>query len=186
MAFTVDTRTASEHGVVRTFLQADIQFSTLGNNTVNPNVFATLPTATNLLNTAGGGYVAVESVFVQFAGFTFGKSVSAYSTLWNAFPGNISSFLIGGHDTTTGVNNIQYTKEFGQGVSEHWSGRSRRVRPHLGLQHRRRGVGDFRPRRLQQLLCQCPFPRCRRQYPRRPGLGTVPVVRRAARSERFV
>jgi hypothetical protein len=43
--------------------------------------------------------------------------VSAYSTFWNAFPGNITSFLIGGHDTTTGVNNIQYTREFGQGVS---------------------------------------------------------------------
>jgi hypothetical protein len=43
--------------------------------------------------------------------------VSAYSTPWNAFPGNITSFLIGGHDTTTGVNNIQYTREFGQGVS---------------------------------------------------------------------
>src|SRR6202163_804357 len=41
MAFTVDTRTASEYGVVRTFLQADFQFSTLGNNTVNPGVFAT-------------------------------------------------------------------------------------------------------------------------------------------------
>ena len=117
MAFTADTRTASEYGVVRTFLQADIQFSTVGNNTVNPNLFAALPTATSLLNNPGDGYVAVESVFIQFAGFTFGKSVSAFSTPWNAFPGNISSFLIGGHDTTTGVNNIQYTTEFGQGVS---------------------------------------------------------------------
>src|ERR1700754_911030 len=30
MALTVDTRTASEYGVVRTFSQVDIQFSTLG------------------------------------------------------------------------------------------------------------------------------------------------------------
>ena len=29
------------------------------------------------VNTAGGGYVAVEMVFIQFAGFTFGKSASA-------------------------------------------------------------------------------------------------------------
>jgi hypothetical protein len=120
MAFTVDTRTASEYGVVRTFMQADFQFSTQGNNTVNPNAFTGSPatgTVTNLLNQPDEGYVAVESVFIQFAGFTFGKSVSAYSTPWNAFPGNITSFLIGGHDTTTGINNIQYTKEFGQGVS---------------------------------------------------------------------
>jgi hypothetical protein len=117
MALTVDTRTATEYGAVRTFMQADFQFSTLGNNTFNPNVFAALPTSTSLLNNPGDGYVAVESVFIQFAGFTFGKSVSAFSTPWSAFPGNISSFLIGGPDTTTGVNNIQYTTQFGQGVS---------------------------------------------------------------------
>jgi hypothetical protein len=119
MALTVDTRTASEYGVVRTFMQADIQFTTLGNNTYNPNTINMVAPigASQLLETPGGGFVAVESVFVQFAGFTFGKSVSAYSTPWNAFPGNISSFLIGGHDTTTGVNNIQYSAQFGNGVS---------------------------------------------------------------------
>ena len=37
MAITVDTRTATEYGVVRTFGQADFQFTTLGNNTTNPN-----------------------------------------------------------------------------------------------------------------------------------------------------
>src|SRR6202171_5382134 len=36
-AFTVDTRTATEYGVVRTFSQADFQFSTLGGSTYNPN-----------------------------------------------------------------------------------------------------------------------------------------------------
>jgi hypothetical protein len=120
MALTVDTRTATEYGVVRTFSQADFQFSTQGNTTVNPNSFTGSPsagTSSSLLNDPGGGYVAVESVFIQFAGFTFGKSVSAYATPWNAFPGNITSFLLGGHDTTTGVNNIQYTAQFGNGVS---------------------------------------------------------------------
>ena len=56
-------------------------------------------------------------MFIQFAGFTFGKSSSAYSTPWNGYPGNNSSFLIGGNDTVTGVNNIQYTAQFGNGVS---------------------------------------------------------------------
>jgi hypothetical protein len=56
-------------------------------------------------------------VFIQFAGFTFGKSASAYATPWHGYPGNNSSFLIGGHDTVTGVNNIQYTAQFGNGVS---------------------------------------------------------------------
>src|SRR5437868_4228379 len=118
MALAVDTRTATEYGVVRTFGQADIQFTTLGGSTFNPNSLATnLGNNPQLLDSAGNGYVAVEYVFIQFAGFTFGKSSSAYSTPWNGFPGNINSSLLGGQNTDTGVNNIQYTFEFGNGVS---------------------------------------------------------------------
>jgi Porin subfamily len=120
MALTVDTRTATEYGVVRTFAQADFQFGTQGNNTVNPLLFQGSPstgTSTGLLYAPGEGYVAVEFVFIQFAGFTFGKSASAYATPWHGYPGNNSSFLLGGHDTVTGVNNIQYTWQFGNGVS---------------------------------------------------------------------
>jgi hypothetical protein len=119
MALTIDTRTASEYGVVRTFGQGDFQFSTLGGNTANPtSVNQTSPVGgAQLLDTAGGGYVAVEYLFIQFAGFTFGKSSSAYSTPWNGFPGNINSSLLGGNNTDTGVNNIQYTAQFGNGVS---------------------------------------------------------------------
>jgi Porin subfamily len=120
MALTVDTRTATEYGVVRTFGQADFQFGTQGNNTTNPAVFTgsgSAGTSTALLYQPGEGYVAVEYVFIQFAGFTFGKSSSAYATPWNGYPGNNTSFLLGGHDTVTGVNNIQYTAQFGNGVS---------------------------------------------------------------------
>jgi hypothetical protein len=120
MALTVDTRTATEYGVVRTFAQADFQFTTQGNNNTNPANFTASPAAgtnTSLLNQPGEGYVAVEFVFIQFAGFTFGKSASAYATPWHGYPGNNSSFLLGGHDTVTGVNNIQYSAQFGNGVS---------------------------------------------------------------------
>ncbi|WOH48690.1 porin [Bradyrhizobium sp. sBnM-33] len=113
MALTIDTRTATEYGVVRTFGQGDFQFNNVGGGSVNP----TLPFSANSLSTAGGGYVAVEYVFIQFAGFTFGKSASAYATPWQGFPGNINSNLLGGQNTDTGVNNIQYTAEFGNGVS---------------------------------------------------------------------
>ncbi|HMF50406.1 MAG TPA: porin, partial [Candidatus Saccharimonadales bacterium] len=117
MALTVDTRTATEYGVVRTFLQGDFQFDNLGSNTTNPAVLTAPGVNNSLLSTVGGGYVAVEFAFVQFAGFTFGKSASAYASPWHGYPGNNSSFLIGGHDTVTGVNNIQYTAQFGNGVS---------------------------------------------------------------------
>src|SRR5258707_1051430 len=115
MALTVDTRTATEYGVVRTFGQGDFQFQNFG--TSNPSVLAAPGVNSSLLSSAGGGYVAVEMVFIQFAGFTFGKSASAYATPWHGYPGNNSSFLLGGHDTVTGVNNIQYTAQFGNGVS---------------------------------------------------------------------
>ena len=115
MALTVDTRTATEYGVVRTFGQGDFQFNNFGGNTNNPTALATF--TSDRLSGAGGGYVAVEMVFIQFAGFTFGKSASAYATPWNGYPGNNNSFLMGGADYVTGVNNIQYTAQFGNGVS---------------------------------------------------------------------
>jgi len=119
MALTVDTRTATQYGVVRTFGQGDFQFGTLGSNTYNPsNLASNLGSITNTgMDVPGGGYVAVEYVFLQFAGFTFGKSSSAYASPWNGYPGNNTSFLIGGMDSVTGVNNIQYTAQFGNGVS---------------------------------------------------------------------
>ena len=121
VALTVDTRTASEYGVVRTFGQFDFQFNNFGTSNPSASTFTanSLPGGLSgtTLDGTGGGYTAVEYLFIQFAGFTFGKSSSAYSTPWNGFPGNTSSYLIGGNDTTTGVNNIQYTAQFGNGVS---------------------------------------------------------------------
>jgi hypothetical protein len=120
MALTVDTRTATEYGVVRTFAQGDFQFSTYG-ATSSIGIAPTLEPGAQFgainNDTAGNGYVAVEMAFVQFAGFTFGKSASAYNTPWHGYPGNNSSFLIGGYDSVTGVNNIQYSWQFGNGVS---------------------------------------------------------------------
>jgi Porin subfamily len=134
LALTVDTRTATEYGVVRTFSQADFQFNNFGTqNGASPSFgpgggigasTGTPVTAgqlsglnSNLLNNPGGGYVAVPLVFIQFAGFTLGKSASAFATPWHGYPGNNTSYLIGGHDTVTGVDNIQYTAQFGNGVS---------------------------------------------------------------------
>jgi len=120
MALTIDTRTASDYGVVRTFVQANFQFSTQASNTVNPVSFTGSPSAgtqSNLLGGPGEGYAVPEYIFLQFAGFTFGRSASAYASPWQGFPGNISSFLLGGQNTDTGVNNIQYTANFGNGVT---------------------------------------------------------------------
>jgi hypothetical protein len=116
-AFTVDTRTATEYGLVRTFGQTDLQFSTFGSTTINPAVVTAPGLNSAFLDTPGGGYAAVENLFLQFAGFTFGKSASAYATPWQGFPGNNTSFLLGGQDTATGAPNIQYGAEFANGLS---------------------------------------------------------------------
>lgn len=94
----VDTRTATEYGVVRTYGAFGPQF-TVG------------------ADTPGNGGMRVEAAFVQFAGFTFGRSASAYALPWNASPGNIASQFYGGPNYDGGVNNAQYTWQFGNGVS---------------------------------------------------------------------
>jgi hypothetical protein len=118
MDLNIDTRTATEYGLLRTFGETRFNFSTLGNNTYNPNSLNTaLGNNPQLGDTPGGGSLGVSYLFIQFAGFTFGKSVSAYATPWMGFPGNISDFLLGGENDDTGINNIQYTAEFGGGLS---------------------------------------------------------------------
>ena len=102
LAVSIDTRTATQYGVVRTFGQAN--FNLNSSTGEGPGV-------------AGTQTLGVDLVFIQFAGFTFGKSASAYATPWQAYPGNNSSFLLGGHDDVVGTNNIQYTAQFGNGVS---------------------------------------------------------------------
>jgi hypothetical protein len=96
----IDTRTATEYGVVRTFFDATFNWTT-GTDQI-----------------AGGGpSVGIYYAFIQFAGFTMGKAVSQYSTPWTGYPGNNTSFLIGGQDDVTGVNQLAYTASFGNGVT---------------------------------------------------------------------
>lgn len=101
----VDTRTATEYGVVRTFGAFGPQFTSATTNT---------PAAPD---TQGNGGMRVEAAFVQFAGFTFGRSASAYALPWNGAPGNVNSGLMGGPNYDAGVNNAQYTWQFGNGIS---------------------------------------------------------------------
>ena len=119
MALTVDTRTATEYGVVRTFGQLDMNYGNIGvSNSINvgssidPSGISGQSTTTNV-----AGLVYPEYLFIQWAGFTLGKSASAYSTPWHGFPGNNTAFLVGGYDTVVGLNNAQYTWQFGNGVS---------------------------------------------------------------------
>src|SRR6201992_2332069 len=74
MALQVDTRTATEYGVVRTYGQADFQFNNYGTSNPSSTTFVTAATPAGLsgstLDGVGAGYTAVEYLFIQFAGFT--------------------------------------------------------------------------------------------------------------------
>ncbi|MEH2563589.1 porin [Bradyrhizobium sp. AZCC 2289] len=120
MLLSVDTRTATEYGVVRGFAEAKFQFNNFGNT--NPTSLGAAPAAiggsnSNLLSGVGGGYAFPGFAFIQFAGFTFGRALSAYSTPWGGFPANNGAHLFGGHDSWDGTPSIQYQANFGNGVS---------------------------------------------------------------------
>ena len=94
----IDTRTATEYGVVRTFWDATF-------------------TWTSGTDGIAGGSLGVYHAFIQFAGFTMGKTISQFTSPWGGGPGNNTSYLIGGDDTATGVGQIAYTASFGNGVT---------------------------------------------------------------------
>ncbi|CAN5471506.1 porin [soil metagenome] len=94
----IDTRTATEYGVVRSFWSSNFQH-TSGDG-------------------PSSGVLTMDFGFVQFAGFTFGKAVSGFQTPWGANPVNLNtSNLLGGYDNSTGITQIAYTWQFGNGIS---------------------------------------------------------------------
>src|SRR5665213_507447 len=145
----IDTRTATEYGVVRTFFDATFSWTddSFGNNGAvqGSTVYSPIggvsspyvttpggPFGFNSTNGAigpgsnannansgavAGGTVGVYYAFIQFAGFTMGKAVSAFSAPWANYPGNNFDGLVGGGGTITGVQQFTYTAQFGNGVS---------------------------------------------------------------------
>jgi hypothetical protein len=96
--FNVDTRTATEYGVVRTYWGSNFEHSSGWG-----------PSSGNLTMDLG---------FIQFAGFTFGKAVSTFVTPWSAYTANINtSAFVSGADDATGITMAAYTFQFGNGVS---------------------------------------------------------------------
>jgi hypothetical protein len=110
----IDTRTATEYGVLRTFFDATFTWTTgsyagLGNGSTT---YASAP----FDGVAGSDVIGVYYAFIQFAGFTMGKAISNFSMPWTNYPGNIYDGLVGGGGTVTGVNQFTYTAQFGNGV----------------------------------------------------------------------
>ena len=105
----IDTRTATEYGVLRTFFAGTLTWTAGG--------YAGSGTTSYTGDAVAGGSLGVYYAFIQFAGFTMGKAVSQFSAPWVNYPGNNFDGLVGGGGTVTGVNQFTYTAQFGNGVS---------------------------------------------------------------------
>jgi Porin subfamily len=129
----IDTRTATEYGVVRTYFDATFSWTTGG---YSGNPAAPGSTIYQAIGTGGapfaapgnaaaggvaGGSLGVYYAFIQFAGFTMGKAVSQFDAPWTNYPGNITDNLVGGSGTVTGVTQFTYTADFGQGITAAFS-----------------------------------------------------------------
>ena len=104
----IDTRTATEYGVVRTYWDATFSWTTSNNNTAGTFGSAGI---------AGSDTIGVYHAFIQFAGFTMGKTISQFDAPWVNYPANNFDALVGGSGSVTGVNQFTYTAQFGNGVS---------------------------------------------------------------------
>jgi hypothetical protein len=65
----------------------------------------------------GGGQFGIYNAFIQFAGFTMGRTYSIFDTPWQSYPAGGPDTLPGGGNHVTGVNTLIYTADFGQGIS---------------------------------------------------------------------
>lgn len=115
---TIDTRTATEYGVVRTFFDGVFNWNSgsyagAGTTAVNGS------TAYSGASVAGGT-LGVYYAFIQFAGLTFGKAQSQFSAPWTNYPANNFDGLPGGGGWDP-VNQFTYTADFGQGITASFS-----------------------------------------------------------------
>lgn len=125
----IDTRTATEYGVVRTYFDAVFTWTTgsyigTGSATGTTAYSGTVAGTSSINPTDGGisgGALGVYYAFVQFAGFTMGKAVSQFDAPWINYPGNNFDQLVGGSGSTNGVAQFTYTADFGQGVTAAFS-----------------------------------------------------------------
>lgn len=123
----IDTRTATEYGVVRTYGQLRFTWTSGGYNGAGTTAVngATAYNATTIgtsgSGSIGGGNLGLYAAFIQFAGFTMGRAISQFSAPWTNYPANLFDGLPGGGGWVVGVNQFTYTADFGQGITASFS-----------------------------------------------------------------
>ena len=115
--FTIDTRTATEYGVVRTFADMVFTWTTGAYTGSAPGAYSDTLAGAVGGSSIGGASLGLYHAFIQFAGFTLGRTVSAFDAPWQSYPAGGPDTLPGGSNHVTGVNQATYTAQFGNGVS---------------------------------------------------------------------
>lgn len=109
---TIDTRTATEFGLLRTY--AELVWTYTGGAYSGAGTGGTTYTS-GTGNQVAQGTPGFYYAFIQFAGFTFGKASSQFSTPWGQYAAN--NFEMPGAAGWDPVNQFAYTFDFGQGIS---------------------------------------------------------------------
>ena len=120
----IDTRTATEYGVLRTYFDATFSWTSgsYAGSATGASVYSgAAPVGNGSDGGIAGGQFGLYHAGIQFAGFTIGRTFSAFDTPWVNYPGNNFDGLVGGSGTVTGVNQLTYTAQFGNGVSAKFS-----------------------------------------------------------------
>lgn len=121
----IDTRTATEYGLLRTYFAGGFRWTT-GGYTAQGNgstVYQSLggvsaPANANPGAVAGGTFIAYDA-FIQFAGFTIGRAQSQFNSPWSDYPANL--YDLAGSGGWERVNQFTYTADFGQGITASFS-----------------------------------------------------------------
>jgi hypothetical protein len=107
--------------VVRTFFDANFSWTTGSYADLGTGAPTYSAAVVNVGNPSDGGIaggsVSVNYAFIQSAGFTIGRTISAFDAPWVNYPANNFDGLVGGSGSTNGVNPLTYTAQFGNGVS---------------------------------------------------------------------
>jgi hypothetical protein len=97
--WTLDTRTQTEYGTLRSYSRTGIQWST-GDS----------------VNSGSNAVAYIDRAFLQFAGFTAGRAVSFYD-IYSFSLHSFQTNIIGSDSGGTGLNLFAYTAELGGGLS---------------------------------------------------------------------
>jgi hypothetical protein len=114
-AVSVDLRTQTEYGTLRSYMDVGAQWSTGASNTAGSNSANAVSTASGALN-GGADTLWVDRGFIQFAGFTAGR-IRSYFDINSMAPYSYANSRVSGDTGALGIYGLAYTAQFGNGIT---------------------------------------------------------------------